>query len=1263
MNTSKNAIGVDFGSLAMEEATVRIYGGTFSFVYLGTGSSQKICNLIVGNGTNEPKINLLCLNNSNQANQNYATINSGTISNLSFSYPGTAYNNNASMSVTVKGGIITHIRDFESAYCDYDHLLNSTRTLIFDGWNGEFTYAHKNIGPAADKPGIYANGLDHIQLINGASVKILGSPIYVKAHSEGIVFVDKTSSLKPGSLGFVGISNDFTSGETTVALSAIEKGLPMLWDGSSWFSTYGTPLGSSIRLISPFGIRFGFEADIANLESMTNTTVVKKGVLIIPGHILDHRQLSITTDRVLNIVATLPLSPSQPNVFTGCLIDSTESSTTAWLSTWKDVELYTRAYFMLSNGVTLYSSVIHNSIQGVWNTLDATDQLDSKDSWSSFIPLEIKNQVDSFPVTTRTYYPNESEFLSRMETIKTQLGGMLNTSYAIKSELQSVLGMALDLGIYADYYNHTYYEDASANTYGAAPAAGAPVGGGAGYTYAYTGTVIGTATDDKTLKDYLDSAKSGDVILVSGEVVIDLADYIVSSDDRDFDGTKVPYHFVIPAGVTLLGTRGYNGKSGAILKCSSYVDGMITLEAGARLSGLVLQGAEKPGNENGHVYNHSVGIKIIGDGVVIDNCEISGFYNTGIMIENASNVIIQNNYIHHIAGKSSGVAIDSYNADLYICGNLFANVTRILHMRGQNANIVYTSNVEVSNESTTLFVLGASATYDSTYYFSRHSVANLTLTHNTFLSPANPFYFQGIPSQSFTVTNNLFAYKESDYLVSRFIPMMTGATVFNSRYLLRNNVFDILNPQVVSKLATGSPSPVSPSVTMYSVIADIDIEPYSPVAKKAYEPNYGAEKGLTVLSGSFYRDNDDTGYALLRSTIDQVSSYTVSSIKTNVQSVIDAVGAYSNYTTYLYKDQISIEVDGEIYGAYSPDGNPLGGGAGYHDIYTTGDYIVTTADELYAAAAVATSGQVIFVPDDVIIELGNAKEKTLTSLYLRDGVILASNRGSVREDESISPGGIIRTCAITNKALIYLSANNVRITGIVIQGPDPARHLQLWNRSFSGVNQLTSAYYYTLQMTTGISIRADNIEVDNCEVSGFTSSAISLSNSALTGAASIDTYVHHSYIHDNQIKGLGYGVVHGHSYSTVAYNLFNYNRHSIAASGYADSGYTAYCNVEFGESVSHYFDMHGGADRKDGTIIAGEYVDMYNNTFLGTERPYAFRGVPTDHQSFSFNICYKSISYYGDRLYAYGGKVVTNNTIGKNIWDLASGNILVKTGY
>jgi hypothetical protein len=134
------------------------------------------------------------------------------------------------------------------------------------------------------------------------------------------------------------------------------------------------------------------------------------------------------------------------------------------------------------------------------------------------------------------------------------------------------------------------------------------------------------------------------------------------------------------------------------------------------------------------------------------------------------------------------------------------------------------------------------------------------------------------------------------------------------------------------------------------------------------------------------------------------------------------------------------------------------------------------------------------------------------------------------------------------------------------------------------------------------------LEVDNCELSGWAHAAIYLIKSK-------DNHVHHCYIHRNQRNGLGYGVTHNRAESLIEYNLFNYNRYSIAGTGTGRpwDSYEARNNVEIEHSLSHNFDMHGGKDRKDGTNFAGQWIKIHHNTFRGkTIRAIAIRGIPRE---------------------------------------------------
>jgi hypothetical protein len=113
--------------------------------------------------------------------------------------------------------------------------------------------------------------------------------------------------------------------------------------------------------------------------------------------------------------------------------------------------------------------------------------------------------------------------------------------------------------------------------------------------------------------------------------------------------------------------------------------------------------------------------------------------------------------------------------------------------------------------------------------------------------------------------------------------------------------------------------------------------------------------------------------------------------------------------------------------------------------------------------------------------------------------------------------------------------------------------------------------------------------------------------------------VERSYIHDNTGVGGGYGVVVGGGcYATVEGNVFQFNNHSIAASGNAYSGYTALFNYvlrgvhTFGEdrTLPHSLDVHGtgggdGSSHAGGR--AGTYFLLRQNVVLG-EQDYGFLG-------------------------------------------------------
>lgn len=299
------------------------------------------------------------------------------------------------------------------------------------------------------------------------------------------------------------------------------------------------------------------------------------------------------------------------------------------------------------------------------------------------------------------------------------------------------------------------------------------------------------------------------------------------------------------------------------------------------------------------------------------------------------------------------------------------------------------------------------------------------------------------------------------------------------------------------------------------------------------------------------------------------------------------------------EQQSWIEIQHTIYGA-KPDGSgPTGGGKGYSHIFTKGDYTIEDLDGLLHALSQAKRGEVIFIPSETWIDLTTRIYIEELVLEIPPGVTLAGDRGN-----NGAKGALLSSDSLKTPVMIRANGPGVRITGLRIQGPNAKRYLEHHKRSF-GPEGLGSGYYYKFPVSRGIQAEHDNLEIDNCEVSAFSHSGITLRQGR-------GHHIHHNFIHQCQYNGLGYGVSHSEASSLIEHNLFNENRHSLAGTGVSGCGYIARHNIEFGISLSHCFDMHGGRDRKDNTDIAGTSIEIYNNTFRAPQQAVAIRGVPEE---------------------------------------------------
>jgi hypothetical protein len=295
-------------------------------------------------------------------------------------------------------------------------------------------------------------------------------------------------------------------------------------------------------------------------------------------------------------------------------------------------------------------------------------------------------------------------------------------------------------------------------------------------------------------------------------------------------------------------------------------------------------------------------------------------------------------------------------------------------------------------------------------------------------------------------------------------------------------------------------------------------------------------------------------------------------------------------------------VGGEIFGARPDDTGPLGGGAGYAKIVTTGDHLVADVRGLIRALAVASVGQVVFVESGADIDLTDRVITDGVALRIPAGVTLAGNRGHAG-----SCGGLIFSDAFGTLPLIETAGPGVRVTGLRLRGPDPKRRLEFHYRVFHEGCDGDNAHdlYYRFPNSRGICTSHDRLEIDNCEISAWSHAGVYLENGK-------GHRVHHNFIHHCQRMGLGYGITHNQaSESLIEFNLFQDNKHHIAGTGSPGQAYEARHNVvlaptesylhpitggEYGQD--HLFDMHGGRDRGDGTEIAGDRLSIHHNTFV-----------------------------------------------------------------
>lgn len=313
-----------------------------------------------------------------------------------------------------------------------------------------------------------------------------------------------------------------------------------------------------------------------------------------------------------------------------------------------------------------------------------------------------------------------------------------------------------------------------------------------------------------------------------------------------------------------------------------------------------------------------------------------------------------------------------------------------------------------------------------------------------------------------------------------------------------------------------------------------------------------------------------------------------------------------------------------------------GGGEGYPDVVDpTWPVVHRVADlaSLESALAAAVAGEVVWVEDEAEIDLSGR------SLCIPGGVWLAGGRG-----QGGAAGGRLYATEGAADAVLVACGEDVRITGLRIEGPDPETCPPEWPDACPNDVSGDVNCAYCTDTAYGISTGHDRLEVDNNELSGWTYAAVGVKDA-------LDADVHHNHIHHGWREGLGYGVVLYGSAPTSAlirWNRLDTLRHAVAGQGYPDEDYVARDNLMGDAAISHVFDMHGQDEAADdGSPYAGGHIEVEGNIVLVADQySFVLRGMPETGAWLYDNCLAPSSAEAYDQRYFYGNFHVDEDPTG-----------------
>jgi hypothetical protein len=275
----------------------------------------------------------------------------------------------------------------------------------------------------------------------------------------------------------------------------------------------------------------------------------------------------------------------------------------------------------------------------------------------------------------------------------------------------------------------------------------------------------------------------------------------------------------------------------------------------------------------------------------------------------------------------------------------------------------------------------------------------------------------------------------------------------------------------------------------------------------------------------------------------------------------------------------------------------------------------------------------ITIPRDVRWEMKRPTGEPIHDLPVKSGVEIVGERGALGSRPTLTSSD-----NSTGYVLLFVTGNDVRISGINFVGPKPV-----------------STHARSDPDTTAINVLADydqklgrRVLVEDSEFSLWSKAGVRVGGAhdvrlesdwdpAWTKPTPADASlirVERNYMHDIVMDGEGQGVLlAGGAYVSITGNVFDNNRHAVEGIGRAFSGYTAQFNyvleggTKQGSYYNQHFDVHGvGSGGYGGP--AGTFFDIASNTMRGEQSYYLvktrpalmLRGKPTNGFLFRGNV-------------------------------------------